>query len=213
MKGLLIKDLRLMLMNKMTMLFIVGLAVFFAIIGADEMASTYIMMLSPVCAMLAAGTVTYDDYDNGFGFLMTLPVTRKNYVIEKYIFIILAAVVGAILSVVVILVSGEKKEGFMYSIIMLFVMAVLYQMLYIPIIIKLGIEKAKIYSMILIGVFAGGLGYIAGGFIEDIVKYPVVAKLLTLDKGVVIALIGVVFFASVVISIKVSTYFMNKKEF
>lgn len=40
-------------------------------------------------AMIAVGTLSYDETDNGLAFLMTLPVDRKTYVREKYLFILI----------------------------------------------------------------------------------------------------------------------------
>lgn len=36
--------------------------------------------------MFTATTISYDGFDNCYLFLMTLPVTRKKYVNEKYLF-------------------------------------------------------------------------------------------------------------------------------
>ena len=38
-----------------------------------------------VTAIFAITTISYDEFDNGLAFLMTLPVTRKQYVAEKYL--------------------------------------------------------------------------------------------------------------------------------
>ena len=35
--------------------------------------------------IFAITTISYDEFDNGLAFLMTLPVTRKQYVAEKYL--------------------------------------------------------------------------------------------------------------------------------
>ena len=38
-----------------------------------------------VTAIFAITTISYDEFDYGLAFLMTLPVTRKQYVAEKYL--------------------------------------------------------------------------------------------------------------------------------
>ena len=42
--------------------------------------------ISIVFAMFAISTISYDEYDNGNAFLFTLPFSRKEYVLSKYVF-------------------------------------------------------------------------------------------------------------------------------
>lgn len=64
-------------------------------------------------------TISYDDADRGMGFLMTLPSTRKNYAVEKYIlgygvsFLLLA--VGTVIAAVssIFRNSGLEKGDLM----------------------------------------------------------------------------------------------------
>ncbi len=83
MKGLLIKDLKLI---KTCGLFpMLALAVFVILqlgAGNGEMGVGLTIL---ILSIFSITSITYDEYDNGMPFLLTLPITRKKYVQEKYV--------------------------------------------------------------------------------------------------------------------------------
>lgn len=92
MKGLLIKDLKLMLggdqpfTNK---LFIIAAFAVLGIVNFDPMEG--FIGADMLVAVAAVGVRNYDVSDNELAFLLTMPVSRKEYVRESYIFEILSA--------------------------------------------------------------------------------------------------------------------------
>ena len=54
-------------------------------------------------------TISYDEYDNGYRFLMTLPIDSKVYVSEKYIFCIAGTLVSCIAATLIYLTSQALK--------------------------------------------------------------------------------------------------------
>ena len=84
MKGLLMKDLKLMLTQFAFFILLPAVgAVFVVPTGEMSMGFGYITAIS---GLIGVTTVNYDSYDNGFAYLFTLPVSRRGYVKEKYIF-------------------------------------------------------------------------------------------------------------------------------
>lgn len=84
MKGLLIKDWKLLLRNQKSFLVIMSvMMVLYMAIGNPVFVISYTPML---CVFVALSTITYDMFDNGAAFLFSLPFSRKDYVREKYIF-------------------------------------------------------------------------------------------------------------------------------
>ncbi|MBP5669248.1 MAG: ABC-2 transporter permease [Lachnospiraceae bacterium] len=83
MKGLLIKDyLTIAKQKKLAVLY-----VFVAIMLSFSMDSSFIVSyFSLIGSLLVLTTLTYDSFDNGYPFLMSLPVTAKTYVYAKYLF-------------------------------------------------------------------------------------------------------------------------------
>ena len=114
MSGLLIKDFRLLLQRKQSMVLLLVLAV--ALNWTMGESNSFIMGYLPLISLIfATGTISYDEFDNGYSFLLTLPITRRQYVLEKYLLcfvtgligVVLAGVIGVICSVV----RGNEVES------------------------------------------------------------------------------------------------------
>lgn len=83
MKGLLIKDLKLIKTRGLFILFAVAAFVILQLgAGNGEMG---VGLTTLMFSMFSITSITYDEYENGMPFLFTLPITRKEYVREKYV--------------------------------------------------------------------------------------------------------------------------------
>ena len=82
MRGLIEKDLRLMFKRKQILLVIVFVEIMLGISGSGNFAVVYFTLLGGI---IAAGTLSYDEFDNGLEFLFTLPIDRKTYIRGKYV--------------------------------------------------------------------------------------------------------------------------------
>lgn len=80
MKGLLIKDFKLL---KKRGIFLLLLVILFATTGRSEFV---VGLASLIMGVFSITTISYDEFENGMPFIFTLPVRRKDYVREKYIF-------------------------------------------------------------------------------------------------------------------------------
>ena len=84
MKGMLIKDFCILKLQKNAVLVLLAMCVVFTVFMKSP---TYIVNLFPMYGfLLVLGTLTYDEFDRGYSFLFTLPVSRRGYVKEKYVF-------------------------------------------------------------------------------------------------------------------------------
>lgn len=61
-------------------------------------------------AMIAVGTLSYDETDNRLAFLMTLPGDRKTYVREKYLFILIYTAAAWCIAAILYCI-GERQTG------------------------------------------------------------------------------------------------------
>ena len=84
MKGLLIKDFRLMKVQKNFLTLITVIGVFMALFS--ENVSYTIGFISFIFSLFSISSISYAELDNGNDFLFSLPFTRKTYTIEKYCF-------------------------------------------------------------------------------------------------------------------------------
>lgn len=169
MKGLLIKDLLLTKKQWKFLLLIFVISIFLMMTNSGYIfVINYILFL---LAMQAVGTMAYDEYENGYPYLLTMPVSRKTYVREKYLLAALYAGGGIVLAYG--LVRGmsfvretqiDTKELWVSLLASLMVLCV-YDAVLIPIRLKYGVERSKIVSWLIFGgalVLFGGISYIKG---------------------------------------------------
>lgn len=217
MKGLIVKDMCLLLQQKKTILAIIVLS-FFLNINSDG--SFVICYLPFVCSFLALGSISYDEYDNGYSFLFTLPIERKTYIKEKYLFSMLVAVVswlaGCLIAIAFYLSKGEMaslKLGMTTAVVIFPVMLFFYSIT-LPLQFYYGTEKSRIamfgvYGVLLLaGYLAVRIGEHLGVNILQILEQ-------FFEKDTLLA--GVAFFAATLVtfflSCLISISILHKKEF
>lgn len=153
MKGLFVKDLELMKQQKQFFILVIVMGIILNVTGsAGSFATGYFTIIT---AIFALTTMSYDEFDNGFAFLMTLPATRKQYVAEKYLLGIgltaVAWVVAEILGVICKFTANQEGsiserliEGATTIPIALLMLAV-----FIPLGIHFGVEKGRYIAIVL----------------------------------------------------------------
>ena len=155
MAGLLIKDYYLIMANKKMYAVFALIAICFASIGKGESAAMAVTYFTMILGMSVLRTITYDEYDHSIVHLMTLPIQRKDYAIEKCVFsflsLIISWIIGVLLITVTLFVKGvsiEWNSWILSNMVILFIMTFLVAVM-IPIQIKFGGENGK---MVVIGV-------------------------------------------------------------
>ena len=107
MKGLLVKDFKLMMLQRnfflLILVIVIGMMAF-----TDDVVFP-LGFLSFVVSLFTLSTISYDDFDNGNAFLFTLPITRNDYVIEKYSLGLLFGCVAWILATVLGVIATVFK--------------------------------------------------------------------------------------------------------
>lgn len=142
MKGLLVKDFLLMIKSKKVILFML----FIGIIGGINdisFATGYILM---VLAILSLSTISYDEANHGLNTLFTLPISKSDYVKEKYLFSLIITGIGFVF---VTILSCFSKSGFMETLIILST-ALLLLALSLPFQLKEGNEKGRIVLFVVV---------------------------------------------------------------
>lgn len=220
MKGLLTKDFRILLQQKRFFAVLILIAGLLNFNTDGGFAVTYMTFMGLVFAM---STVSYDEYDNGMPFLMTLPVSRKIYVREKYLFGIILGFIMCLIGVALALggwLVGNGNGDYDIHVIIantvvsipVFVMVISFML---PIQLKFGAEKGRIALFVLCGVIlliCFGLKKLTELIDIDILR----ATEILLSRISMSILAGILLAAAAVvllISLKVSRIIMEKKEF
>ena len=158
MKGLLIKDFRFLVRQKSSLLVFIGIGLYFLITGVDV--SFALMFTVMMASIFATSSISYDSFDNGMAFLMTLPIQKKTYVISKYIFSTL--VVLAMGGFIILLAAIGANMGLEHlnladlngMIVVAAVFATVMLSLMTPIYIIFGGENARVAILAVYGILA-----------------------------------------------------------
>ena len=218
MKGLLVKDFKLMMLQRnfflLILVIVIGMMAF-----TDDVVFP-LGFLSFVVSLFTLSTISYDDFDNGNAFLFTLPITRNDYVIEKYslglLFGCVAWILATVLGVIATVFKGTLPitDLMLASLIILPIMIVI-QAIMIPFQLKFGGDKGRIA---MIGAF-GALALIAlviekrKKAIFNIDLVHLLDTLPTVSMGMLVVIAVIVALVLLLISMKISLSIMNKKEF
>ena len=217
MKGLLIKDLSLIKMQGRFLVIVAFLGVFMAL-NADN--PTFVIgFMSYMGAIFTMNTISYDEFENGNAFLFALPITRKMYAMEKYVFgIIFGGILSAfstVLCVIFELCSGfgnfvSIAEAALWTIPMLLVMLAVV----IPIQLKFGGEKGRIVTIAAIGVAVGlGIAVVKLVNSENFDLNGLYRIVSFLESNFILPAAFLISCALLFVSYRISVHIVEKKEF
>lgn len=216
MKGLFIKDFRLLNTQKSGLLLMCVLAVFMTIY-IDWDISFLISYLAVFSCTIGLNTLAYDRFDNGYAFLFTLPITRRQYVIEKYLFALCIPLIFWLLGCAIACISlfikmpslqqgiSEAREqlsvGALCLAVIIFIIA-----LSIPIHLKLQSNVASsIVSICMACILLSSLNTeVLDILLQYLPKFPKQTLLMVLFS------VCIIFYF---ISIAISVHIMDKKEY
>lgn len=222
-KGLLKKDLYNLASYKTTLM-IITLFCGIAIIGTDAIYWGSIV-IGIIVGMISLSTFSYDEMAKSNRYILTLPVTRKEIVLEKYILAIGATILGSLLGFVLTLLIGNmmnyvrpdnvidiKIDTLLSTSIGGLFGVSLIQAIQIPSIFKWGAEKGRIQMFIVLFVVAligAGVGFLIkeSGLSVDIEKLENTLK--SFGWIILVILSFIIYFISYKVSYKI---YKNKEE-
>lgn len=158
MKGLLIKDIKLMTKNKMATLSLLFIAIIFVLMtGKDQQYAFAVGYITMLAGIYASSTISMDENGGSLPFLMTLPVTRRVYVVEKYLFVIASCLIGCILTTMgYVLVNTDQWQTIILQGIVIFAVMSFYYMIMLPLQLKYN-DKSRValFGLIMFCITAG----------------------------------------------------------
>ena len=174
--------------------------------------------------ILVLSTISYDYNDDGFSFLMTLPIKPGDYAVAKYVFSIMGVTLFWLISLVIqFAVFTIQKETYVLSDTVLLDVSMLALFLVIlsvllPIDIKFSPEKVRVVMFVIFGIIMAGVlaGKAVMGILSDkfgMVFFSHPNPFETVSPGVLI--IGLFAIAIIFLSISMmySIRVMQKREF
>lgn len=217
MRGLLTKDIRLILGQRQFLAVMLLMSIFFVMQGTN--AAFGVGYLTMLVGMLTVTTVAYDEYNNGAAFLFTMPFSRRSYVAEKYVLGIgLGGLSCLVITVLAIALEQMRQSGmdvaeFVSSSVTVYLALELMLALMLPIQFKFGSERGRL-AFALVGVAAVtcilGIGKIADRITVPVEKLEWLADIGPIELIAALALVVIV---CMCVSIFISVRIMEKKQF
>ncbi|GEL66865.1 ABC-2 transporter permease [Marinilactibacillus psychrotolerans] len=213
MKGLWIKDL--LMLKKQWKLFALFMLITVFNGYANQSVDIVFMLMSFFFVTVATTTILYDQENQGFTYLFTLPIKKMKYVIQKELLIIFLILTSIIMSLFFVGVMVLSQDNFTISgekLILLSSVALLFGCLtgsiLTPLYLKFGSEQARLVVLILMGTIFGG-GFLAQktGFISWLTSNGFLDTISTMSAiqlaGVSVVIVAVFTSVSAVISERV----------
>lgn len=151
MKAFLVKDLYALRESGVLLFLILVIAIVVNAIGNTENSVFLASYVTAISSVLVLNTIAYDEMDNGYAFLMTMPASRLEYVAEKYISALGASLAG---SLIIFVCSGEKQ---LLLYIAVFCSMVFLQAVLIPVMFRFGTQKGRVALLFLFVLCFGGI--------------------------------------------------------
>ncbi len=219
-KGLITKDLLQLKSYRKTLLIFMIIFIFtsFAQSSIDGIGNMLVIMTTLGFGMFSIATFNYDETAKADKYILTLPLTKKEVVLSKYILVIMSTIIGAILgtiisSVVISIVNKQLPD--MMELLYLAIGGIfgigIIESIQIPCIYKYGSEKGRMYLFIVSMVLVWGAIAIGILIKKFNIQIPENNILGLLEKYILIILpvvIAIMFY----ISYKISYKIYSKKE-
>ena len=217
MLGLLIKDFQLMLMQKNFFIIIIVVTCLISISSQDP--TFMIGFITLILSLFTVSTISYDEFDNGYPFLLTLPFSRKTYVLEKYVYGLILGTGAWIVSVIIcglmLIVQGKPvTSDMLIGAFVILPMFLVIESLMIPVHLRFGGEKGRYALIACVGVLVV-IGFVVMKIVEifHIDVLPLILAIDALGPVMFMVILLMIGFLIMLVSLKVSLSIMNKKEF
>lgn len=214
-KGLILKDFMNIKSYKSTIIYL--LIIFVVTSIANNEISTFMpIMITMIFGMIGLTAFSYDSYSKADKFILSLPAEKSDIVKARYLYVLIATIIGAIVGLIISIGMSYIKNGFteieniVSSIVGAFLGMIILQIIQLPIMYKFGAEKGRIIQMITIVVIMGIISGISILFIK-VSPYDLDSFLEMLKKygfAIIAVVLGILYF----MSYKVSCKIYSKKE-
>ncbi len=215
-KGLIIKELQFVKLYKKNLIFFLLLFSFLCFAN-DSIDLSFPVLIPLVFGMIATNSFVYDGQANSERYLLSLPLTKKDIIRSKYLYIFLFTMIGSILGILLAIILQSIKDssalvidniisagiGALFGLMLL-------QSFQVPILIKFGYEKGKFIQMIAI-VLIMMIGSLISVSIMKITTYSL-DEVFNMLKQYGFYIIAVVMLVIYLISYNVSYTLYKKKE-
>ena len=217
MKGLLIKDFKLLKMQKNYFFVMIAVAIGMSVLSYDI--AFMLGFLTFAISLFTLSTISYDEFDNGNVFLFTLPISRAGYAVEKYCFASLLGI-GSWLFATLCAVAVNTLKGIAafsdIAVVALLILPAMFviQAVMIPFQLKFGGERGRIAVIGMVGLLVVvGIAVVKVSEMLGIDIARAVDRLTAVSMGAFLLVVIAAALLLLLISMKISIAIMKRKEF
>lgn len=150
--GLLLKDFYTIIgVMKTTLLLFLIMGTYFML--SDSGAIVVLAIAIILFSVLAITSLSLDLQNHWDEFVLTMPVTRKNIVLSKYILFALLGLTGGLLGILIYVIAGLVQNNLDFAFIGFGLgtgigLALFYGSILLPLVYKLGVEKTRVLMIL-----------------------------------------------------------------
>lgn len=169
-KGLITKDILQLKTYKRTLIIFIVIFTLTSISQESGLGNILAIMLTLGFGMFSMASFNYDELNKADRYILTLPLTKKEVVLSKYILVICSTVIGSIIGMIlsyIVTFAMSKQMPNIEEIIAVGLGGILgiglVEGIQIPCVYKWGAEKGRIQMVIvtaLVALLAGGIIFI-----------------------------------------------------
>ena len=217
-KGLITKDILQLKTYKRTLIIFIVIFTITSMSGEGGIGNMLAIMLTLGFGMFSMASFNYDELNKADRYILTLPLTKKEVVLSKYILVIGSTVIGSIIGMIlsyIVTFAMSKQMPNIEEIIAVGLGGILgiglIEAIQIPCVYKWGAEKGRIQMVIvtaLVALLAGGIIFIGEKANIQLPANNILNILNTFLPLIFIGLTIIIYY----ISYKVAYKIYNRKE-
>lgn len=148
MKGLLIKDL---LNLRQTGRVWALLLVVFLVVGFVQQSPAYVgSMLMVMLLLLPVNAMAYDENARWDAYALTMPITRRDLALSKYLLTLLGAAGAALVSVACGLLMGAELGEVLATVGLLLAVGLCMVSVLLPLLFRFGVQKGRMLMIVIV---------------------------------------------------------------
>ena len=217
MKALILKDIFYTKKQLKIFSLMILVAIFNTILRKETFLAMSYMIV--IVSSIAITSISYDEIDNGYPALLSLPITKKEYVQSKFLGVSITGLLLLFIMGITTLFahlnmdSAFKIQAWIFELVIVFVIFHIMVSASIPVMFKVGLENIRVASYITYALLFG-LGFAMYKLLESsiFIDFKELLLLISDNMGIFILIILgatlIIYFISYRISIKI---FQNKE--
>lgn len=195
MKGLILKDF--MNLKRQYKLLLVMMVFYIVLSLSSDDSTMFSGVISILMVMLTVTATSYDEQSKWDRYALTMPVSRSDLVIGKYILGLILSLAAFVVNVVFQIVTGTDAIQYALTVsAALFGVSLLLICVILPIMFRFGVEKGRLLMMLVLFVPTGAIVLLSkmgitipeGSFIEHLPYYCVLLLFLVAAASIRISL-------------------------